>query len=849
MNYSEKMRLIRWLSQLNLFESNAIDDYSIKLQRRSTRVYIIVLLIALLLLSIYGLFRNETTYIEIQNPTINVYEQLQDRYTLECPCSDVSISFQQIVGLVPTYHEICFSDFVTQRWFEYLFDVSKIASYFPVDFRTSATYQFQLLAILCRLSIQAIEDGLRSFFDTEFITRQLLSKSVFSVQVQTDIDNFKLNAPNEFSYSLDFLRHFLISDALLPATETMSIFYLTQSINQSWFARVDFDGFVSSNYICNCYHSPMCNATAGFFGDQLFDKQQQYIYLGAVDGWVVACYPIDGLLLSTLKSFYNQTELNSIVKFFKNSSDNFTSLDPNKPTRFNPHNVTIQTIAKECFVETWVQHINYSSYFNNCAPKVCAYTVNQRFDIFYTVTTIFGIYSGLTMVLRLVIPMIISFLFRKKNEASNIPKNTTNRLRKFVDTLLQLNLFKSARYTTPHHVNQQRWYTRVYFILFSAIVIILTLYTAINVRVTQIDLAKPSLNIILDLQKRTDISSLQCPCSKLSSPLKNFVKLTPIYHEICSSDFITEAWIVLLTSLSVTDFNEFGAFGPVFRLLQTYCDLAHRTISNGLNLFNEVQFLSNDLLTPDLFESHMRSESLYFQITTPNEFSHLLVLMREIVRVSQFTTGTATNFALDITNKSGNLQGKFRAIDGIANDTGYYCSSIINSNCKRQSILRNLGSYLTFNTIPVTGFYSSKYSSDTLFFSDLRSLYVQSFISTVVIALAKQQSVPFTALSRPSNFSRNTRFESLTNNLFIEYWIELFNYTAYYESCQPLSCTYTIRERLGLVSIIATVIGLVGGLSAILRLLTPYCVDLVLAFYRRQVQPKASQVRESEGKN
>jgi hypothetical protein len=64
---------------------------------------------------------------------------------------------------------------------------------------------------------------------------------------------------------------------------------------------------------------------------------------------------------------------------------------------------TISILIDELFVEHWINHSNYSNYFLSCAPRSCSYTYVQRMDALYMITTLLGLYGGLTFVLRFVV--------------------------------------------------------------------------------------------------------------------------------------------------------------------------------------------------------------------------------------------------------------------------------------------------------------------------------------------------------------------------------------------------------------------------------------------------------------
>ena len=57
--------------------------------------------------------------------------------------------------------------------------------------------------------------------------------------------------------------------------------------------------------------------------------------------------------------------------------------------------------------------LSYASYYSQCQPQFCQYTVTERSELLYVVTSLLGFYGGLSVVLRLIIPHLINFLVRK----------------------------------------------------------------------------------------------------------------------------------------------------------------------------------------------------------------------------------------------------------------------------------------------------------------------------------------------------------------------------------------------------------------------------------------------------
>ncbi len=46
------------------------------------------------------------------------------------------------------------------------------------------------------------------------------------------------------------------------------------------------------------------------------------------------------------------------------------------------------------FVETWQNQSNYTAYFEICHPFECRYTVRDRNNLLFILTTILGLYGG-----------------------------------------------------------------------------------------------------------------------------------------------------------------------------------------------------------------------------------------------------------------------------------------------------------------------------------------------------------------------------------------------------------------------------------------------------------------------
>ncbi|CAF1196446.1 unnamed protein product [Adineta steineri] len=84
----------------------------------------------------------QTRTVTISSITPSLFDQLRREHgeTLSCPCSKITIPYNEFVTNNVSFHPLCSSLFVSQQWIEalYLFDSS---IYLPMDFRTTGSTQ------------------------------------------------------------------------------------------------------------------------------------------------------------------------------------------------------------------------------------------------------------------------------------------------------------------------------------------------------------------------------------------------------------------------------------------------------------------------------------------------------------------------------------------------------------------------------------------------------------------------------------------------------------------------------------------------------------------------------------
>jgi hypothetical protein len=216
-----KYRLRQFFLELNVFKENRPGENELRRQRWSTRLYIPILLIAMLILLVYTILQVESIQIQIENPSLTTYTDLYKTYTnVKCPCNDISIEHKEFLQLSPLFHQVCSSDLISEEWIDFLFDKQTTTLRYAADFRTTAFNQFQLLQELCQLSGIAINDGLETLYQSQLISGELLDRDLFNAQVEADILSFQTITNSDFLRSLMFMRSFMDGNELIPAVET-----------------------------------------------------------------------------------------------------------------------------------------------------------------------------------------------------------------------------------------------------------------------------------------------------------------------------------------------------------------------------------------------------------------------------------------------------------------------------------------------------------------------------------------------------------------------------------------------------------------------------------------------------
>ena len=844
------------LCELNLFNSEIEDVEKTKNEKRSTRIYLILLITSIVILAFYYC---TTPFVQtniIQSPSFSEYSSLLQYSTLKCSCSKISVKYQEFLQITPFYHELCQSDFVSDEWIDHLFTLYEQSwnNSIQTDFHRIGVFQFQTLRLLCQRVRDTIKDNLQSLNSTELIESELISEKMFKSIIHSHILDFIDLTPKAFIRTLQFIQNTAAQSLLMTGASVTSVLppvqysYTDFSIPYPGIKYTFSDG---STCVCSSPTATTCMGIASFQNDMVL-------------GFQTGCYMFSALLKSTLQAFYNQTFTDSVT----NTSRILKTLNSSNATS------TTEVLLNRMFVTHWINTTSYEKYFNSCAPDICQYTIIEYYSLLNIVVLLIGLFGGLSSALRIIAPFIINYIWpillklinkrRKRPRQSEQMENTTSKyslfmliyitvyfylaisvrnrlivlLKSIKKLIITLNLFNKVPPSQNEQVLQQeRHTTRLYLVLLLIFLSILILFTSIRSQTISVTIELPSL--ITFNQLYTDYSStLSCPCNQTTIKYNECISdLRPQYHEIYTSQFVTSEWININfieptgQEIQETEFRFHSQF--IFQLLSTLCHMANQTVKESLQLFYRNEFFTSEVLSQKSFETETSLILTQIKRILEEEFQSIVQLIKSNFKMNKLIT--AMNSAFYINNDQVQISIPYfsKWNDYLVCGKDQYppceCFPLSTNDCYQNMRLYNYTS--SWSDYTVSGLFRAWSPFESLLISTFECFYNQECLTEIVKYINTNVSKSnFTVLKSSVSSQSKTQYgaiEILSSNLFIQSWNENISYLSYFNQCHPLKCQYTNESRLVIIYIITTVFGLIGGLNIVLRLITPIIVKFL----------------------
>ncbi|CAF1392182.1 unnamed protein product [Adineta steineri] len=385
---------------------------------------------------------------------------------------------------------------------------------------------------------------------------------------------------------------------------------------------------------------------------------------------------------------------------------------------------------------------------------------------------------------------------------------------------LELNLYKKHS-SNEHTLEKELLATRIYLIGFIVCLSIITITVALIVRPVDKIEYKPSHEKFSQLIRKYP-NTLRCPCSKPSTTYDKFVTSEVNFHQVCSSEFIQQAWIEKIftqKNISIESIDDVRTTLSFFwQTIAGLCMASNKSWNTVLENFE-----STSLITPmAIAEQVIRTQAehaLRYQIDLSKTTSvrNLLALQR-IIRGDQIVSALQTNFYLRY--QPADLD-RSKPPKMAARMFGN-CTCLNIEGCPRSATFNDSYGHL----INIPGMIVDCLIVDGTLNSTLECYYNQSCISM----LHGQSSMYIQPLSNNSNknFSMYSTVQSIFNKSMIDETITEIRFDKYFLECNCPFCSYSYTRRFDMFFIFTAVTGSIGILSFIIRHIASFVATKIL---------------------
>ncbi|CAF3841579.1 unnamed protein product, partial [Adineta steineri] len=871
------VKIKMFLLNLNFFlDSDENSEWHSYGQRLSTRFFIISLIIAFFILILYASTYSVTKTITINKPSIDLYFTLQDKYpqTLTCPCSSTTNEHSQFISFQPTFHPVCHSDFVTTNWSNYLIAINGDGIYY-LDFRYTNSAFFPTISSFCQISLKTINNEIFIFNSTKYVTKSVQEIDLFNSQTQQLISDMKQTTANLFPLSISMLRQTVWGNVLFSVLTYNYIpdppndYDYNSATNPHDLDLVFYPVYYqsSNNTNCSCkIHPTTCNVLSSI--TYVNHTTETYKNLFTVPGFYTGCYASEATFRSNFECFFNQTCLQTIYNLtYLRSKHPFYATAMQLNSSHYDVTTSVEDIIDNLMVEEWNNETSFQFYYKQCNPYLCSYSYDVKGDISYVIAVTFGLIGGLTTILKIIIPSIVLMIRRwrqKRRIGINQPImnqdiQTTTTGQKLKISILTFNLFKNRNKRSEEQLQQQRFSTRLFFIITLITLIILVFYVSFQNITHTIIKNKPTIIEFNKLYQEYP-NTIQCPCQTYSITYEQFITFQPHLHSTCSSTFVDETslWLIIdypqamlsgnngapTYSTRKDDFRQIGS--PFFQLLNSFCNLSSKTMNAELTTFYSSRFITLNLITFEQFQIQINQLINQFIKNTARSFINSLFFAENMTTANMFFSASQSDSLLS----SGSplyeydnyldYQYIYDRTDQVynSNETGIDCDCQSTPWCIQQAIIYDLDTTTQLFSPP--GIFVGCYLVEAVLQSDLRCFFDIDCLQQLIdsLSLVNISASDIILNSTASHYQEKSSLLEIVSNLMVEEWNNQTFYDNYFNICQPSVCTATYISRGNIIYIITTTIGLIGGLTKVYKFIVPIFIKItvrvIIPFLRKK---------------
>ncbi|UJR19261.1 hypothetical protein I4U23_022390 [Adineta vaga] len=384
--------------------------------------------------------------------------------------------------------------------------------------------------------------------------------------------------------------------------------------------------------------------------------------------------------------------------------------------------------------------------------------------------------------------------------------------------------------------------TCVYIGLLITFLCALVLYIGLTVETHTVTVDFPSVAQFEILSNQYP-STLSCLCSRMAIPYNKFLSFNPEYHQVCSSDFVSQSWISSLFSNNPSNYYPLDfhtSASSQFEVLALLCQTIAESVSEALQQSGMKELITIRALSKRTFTVQSVALLQQIQMTTIANIKRVDKFVSLSISQNYLMTALKTDayIVAEVGGTTASIYRRKYSLNKTQNGAitltaEPICSCEFTSRCTSQSSFFN---YTILNPYP-TSFHADPpllFSVPGMLagciprYSMLQSTLECFYSSTCLYMVMKFTGITsyYRSLNTTihSRFKQNTTIESMFDDLLIEQWHNASDFNTYYNECAPATCSYIYTERLNIVHMLITILGLVGGLTTTLHLFSPFFV-------------------------
>ena len=252
--------------------------------------------------------------------------------------------------------------------------------------------------------------------------------------------------------------------------------------------------------------------------------------------------------------------------------------------------------------------------------------------------------------------------------------------------MINLNLFPShLSSTNSETLRTELISTRLFIAIFTVTVTILLIYTSAVKNVYTFTHSISNYDEYNHLFSR-HLSTLRCPCSRISTSYKLFIEVDFSTHPVCDSMYVTDQWIrSIIGDTNLVWYVDFRVTGTYqFLALQHLCKLVVALITDQIEGFYSKTYTSIDMAPKELHTSHAKTAIQQFIADTEKTFKLSLRTINDVTQANAIISALMQNYAFKFI-------GSIHVTTAVKRyQNGCFCS--VRSDCVNKSGIQSLTS-------------------------------------------------------------------------------------------------------------------------------------------------------------